>query len=170
MITMTLMCLTWMHLFSNTLILTRSSVSGGLDSETIHLTDIEVAAKQARCEPEEVKNKVARVIQPFRQRSLRNEIIFLDFKKIVLDYRNNDELLLCKSDDIYFVYNCKEDQLEDWFIKHHTSRSKIMSYQQGEIIGDISAWRPVDRGKYPVCERLTSDLRALSAMVRFYLG
>ena len=89
----------------------------------------------------------------------------MEFKKIVLDYRNNDELLLCESDDIYFVYNCKQDQLEDWFIKR-TSRSKITSYQEGEIIRDISAWRPVDRGKCPVCERLTSDLRALSAMVK----
>ena len=57
----------------------------------------------------------------------------MDVKKTVLDYRNKDELLLCESDDIYFVYDRKEDQLEDRFIKH-TSRDKITSYQEGEMI------------------------------------
>ena len=43
----------------------------------------------------------------------------------VLDRRNGN-VLLCESDDIYFVYNCKKGQLEDWFI-HMT---KMKSHQQ----------------------------------------
>ena len=77
-------------------------LSERLDSETTHLTNIEAKDKQAGFEPEEVKNTVAEVMQPFRQRSLRNEAKNMEFKKIMLDYINNDELLLCESDDIYF--------------------------------------------------------------------
>ena len=88
-------------------------LSRRLNSETTHLTNSEAEAKQPGFEHEEVQNKVAEVIQPFRQKSLRNEMKNMVDKKIVLDYRNQDELLLCESDDIYFVYNCKQDQLED---------------------------------------------------------
>ena len=87
----------------------------------------------------------------------------------MLDYRNSNKLLLCESGDIYFVYSCKKGELEDWFMKR-TSRDKIKSYQEDKTIQDIAAWRQVDREKYPVCEKLTTDLCTLSAVMRFYLG
>ena len=65
------------------------------------------------------------------------------------------------------MYNCKTEELEDWFIKR-TSRDKLKSYQEDEMTRDVAAWKQVDRGKYPVCEKLTTDLRALSAAMRFY--
>ena len=72
----------------------------------------------------------------------------MDIEKIVLGYRSGNELLLCESDDVYFVYNCKRGELENWFIKL-TSRDKITSYEEDEMIRDVAAWRPVDRKKIP---------------------
>ena len=92
----------------------------------------------------------------------------MEFKKILLDHRNGNELL-SESDDIYFVYDCEKGELENWFIKR-ASRDKIKSYQEDEVIRDVAVWRPVDRERYPVCEKLTTDLRTLSAAMRFYLG
>ena len=44
-----------------------------LNSDTIHMTDVEVKAMQAGFKPNEVKTRVGEVTQTFRQRSLRNE-------------------------------------------------------------------------------------------------
>ena len=55
-------------------------------------------------------------------------------------------MLLCESDDVYFVYNCKKGQPVDWFITR-TSRDKIKSHQEEDRTEDVAAWRQVDREK-----------------------
>ena len=74
-----------------------------LNSETMHMTDIEANAMEAGFRPEEVKTTVREVTQTFRQRSLRNETSpqkkrkkkeVIIIKKIVLDHRNGNRLLL----------------------------------------------------------------------------
>ena len=67
-------------------------------------------------------------------------------REITTDHRNGHEVLLCESDDVYFVYNCKKGQPEDWFITR-TSRDKIKSHQEEDRTGDVAAWRQVDREK-----------------------
>ena len=63
-----------------------------------------------------------------------------------MDHRKGHEVLLCESDDVHFVYNCKKGQPEDWFITR-TSRDKIKSHQEEDRTGDVAAWRQVDREK-----------------------
>ena len=73
-----------------------------LNSKNMHMTDIEAKAMQAGFKLEEVKTSMG--TQTFRQRSLGNETKNIEFKKIVFDYRNGNELLLCESGDTY-LYN-----------------------------------------------------------------
>ena len=51
-------------------------------------------------------------------------------------------MLLCESDDVYFVYNCKKGQRKDWFITR-----TIKSHQKEDRTGNVAAWRQVDREK-----------------------
>ena len=63
-------------------------------------------------------------------------------RKISSDHRNGHKVLLCESDNVYFVYNCKKGQRKDWFITR-----TIKSHQKEDRTGNVAAWRQVDREK-----------------------
>ena len=126
-------------------------------------------ACQAGFELTDIENKVSEVADKFRQAQLRSDSRNLVAQKVVLDKRYDRERLLCESDDLLILYDCKRKAMLDWFIRKDTRRK--MTQLEEDAQNCLKVWSPVTNEKYqPACAMLSRNTAILAAAVRPVLG
>jgi hypothetical protein len=90
------------------------------------------------------------------------------FTQVVLDKRYDRERLLCESDDLLIVYDCKRRSMFDWFVRKN---GKDLTHFEEDAQTCVKNWPPASLDKYqPFCELLSINISILAAAIRQYLG
>ena len=86
----------------------------------------------------------------------------------MLDVRWGRQWLLAESDDLVFVYDCKERRLRSWFIKR---THQAMTLEENELMSCLQAWRPVRAEEFQKQLReLEEGLLIGMHIIRYFLG
>ena len=103
------------------------------------------------------------------QASLRNKARNRLFHKMVDGFQGSvkRDCLVCQSDDFVLAFDCRTGNLVKWFIIKQPAKRTAM---EKEMMDRVEQLKAVDRQSYPVCDRLTTDLGIVSAVVKSYLG
>ena len=97
---------------------------------------------------ENVKEQVGCVMDRLDQRWLRDRNRNKSFVKIVVDTRNDGEILIAESEDFIFLYNNKSQTLDHCWMKR--GRKAVTEKERG-VIGPLNCW--MKRGRKAVTER-----------------
>ena len=126
-------------------------------------------AYHAGFDPADVANKLRKVLDSFRQRQLQSESRNLAARKVVLDRRYDRERLLCESDDLMVIYDCKRQTLIDWFIRKDKKR-KLTHFEE-DAQNCVMVWSPVCSEKYKAtCDMLSRKVAVLASAIRHFYG
>lgn len=126
-------------------------------------------ACHAGFKPADIANKLREVLDSFRQKQLRSESRNLAARKVVLDRRYERERLLCESDDLMIIYDCKLQLVLDWFIRKDKRRR--LTHFEEDAQNCAMVWSPVCNEKYkPTCDMLSRKVAVLASAIRHFFG
>ena len=126
-------------------------------------------ANHAGFDPVDIASKLSKVLDTFRLRQLRSESRNLAARKVVLDRRYSRERLLCESDDLVVIYDCKRQVMIDWFIRK--DRKRRLTHFEEDALNCVMMWSPVCSEKYKAtCDMLSRKVAVLASAIRHLYG
>lgn len=126
-------------------------------------------ACQAGFELADIERKLSEVADISRRMHLHSESRNLLAQKVVLDRRYDRERLLCESNDLLILYDCKQKAMVDWLIRKDTRRT--MTHFEEDAQNCLNVWSPVTEEKYqPTCAMLSRNIAILASALRHTLS
>ena len=127
-------------------------------------------ACRAGFEPADIESKLSEVVDEARRAQLRSQSRNLAARKVVLDTRYDRERLMCGSDDLLILYDCKREAMLDWLVRKDDERQRLTHFEE-DAQNCLKVWSPVSGEKYqPTCAMLSSNTAILSSAIRRVLG